>query len=187
MTHACVSLHMHGACKDRMHTHASRMHMHIHMRMRMHMHMHMRMMHMHASCNKPHTQHVHVQASMCFAIECRIDILCNHAFTDEDFICVRKIMLSSVGNRRYAELGTDFVDIPPHHIVIQGKFIRVFHREMRSAGCWACAARIKIVGLFQIKSPDGQMTEASLIETSDEEPALEDADIVAGVASDTEG
>ena len=109
-----------------MHTHASRMHMHIHMRMRMHMHMHMhmRMMHMHASCNKPHTQHVHVQASMCFAIECRIDILCNHAFTDEDFICVRKIMLSSVGNRRYAELGTDFVDIPPHHIVIQGKFIR---------------------------------------------------------------
>ena len=58
---------------------------------------------------------------------------------------------------------------------------------MRLAGCWACAARIKIVGLFQMRLPDGQMTEASLIETSDEEPALEDADIVAGVASDTEG
>ena len=163
MALAWISLHTHGACKDRMHAHASRTHMH---------------MHMHASCNKSHMQHVHMQASMCFVIECRIDILCNPVFDDEDFCDVQKIMLCRPGKRQYAERGTDFVDLPPRRIVIQGTFIRLLHQEMKAAKVGHTNIKIVVAGLIHF--PGGEVTE--ICKTSDDEAVMDDVIVGAAIS-----
>ena len=99
-------------------------------------------------------------------------------FNDDDFYDVRKIMLVAQGKRQYAEGGTDFDDIPPHHIVIQGKFIRLLHDEMKA---WPkLHSKLVVVGSFHLVSPDGQASVGG--EESDEEAMVHEivADVMCG-------
>ena len=100
--------------------------------------------------------------------------MCNPVFNDDDFYDVRKIMLVAQGKRQYAEGGTDFDDIPPHHIVIQGRFKRLFHDEMKALP-GKLRSKLVAVGFFHLVSPDGG-------EESDEEPMVDEivADVMSG-------
>ena len=106
--------------------------------------------------------------------------MCNPGFGDDDFRAVCQIILCGKGKRQYAEYATDFVDLPPHHIAIQGKFIRLFHKEMAAAKVGNRGTKIVVAGLFPLRSRDGEATECG--EESDEEPAMDD-DIVKDVIS----
>ena len=80
-------------------------------------------------------------------------------------------MLVANGKRQYAEGGTDFDDLPPHHIIIQGKFIRLFHEEMKALPS-KLNTRIVVAGFFHLVPPDGQASERG--EESDEEPMMDE-------------
>jgi hypothetical protein len=88
-------------------------------------------------------------------------------------------MLVAQGKRQYAEGGTDFDDIPPHHIVIQGRFIRLFHDEMKALP-GKLKSKLVVVGFFHLVSPDGQASVRG--EESDEEPMVDEivADVMSG-------
>jgi hypothetical protein len=89
------------------------------------------------------------------------------------------MLVADEGKRQYAEGGTDFDDIPPHHIVIQGRFIRLFHDEMKALP-GKLKSKLVVVGFFHLVSPDGQASVRG--EESDEEPMVDEivADVMSG-------
>lgn len=118
-------------------------------------------MHMHASCNmlthvtcshacNMHRVRVFGFASICFVIQCMIDIICDQLFDDEQFKNIEGIKLSRNNGRDYDHNCCVFQDIPPHHIVIQGKFLRVIHTKMKDLKMTRLRCRLDVAGTFAI-------------------------------------
>ena len=148
-------------------------------------------MHMHASCNMlthvtcSHACNMHrVQVfgfvSICFVIQCQrqrtqIDIICDQKFDDEQFMNIEGIMLSRNGCQEYEPGCCVFQDIPPHHIVIQGKFLRVIHAKMNDLKLSQHhACRLKVAGTFAMpkqrvwRKVEGEIESGSSSSTSED-------------------
>ena len=135
---------------DRMHTHASCMHMVASCTCIMHMHASYKML-THATCSHACNMHrvrVFGLAFKCVIIQGQIDIICDPDFTDEQFNNVEGIELARPNARDYDPNIAAFHEIPPHHIVIQGKYLRVIHWKMQDQKCLSKQCRLKIAGTF---------------------------------------
>ena len=173
MAHAWIEcIHMHHACTCMHHASCTCI------------------MHMHASCNMlthvtcSHACNMHrVQVfgfvSICFVIQCRlghlIDIICDQKFDDEQFMNIEGIMLSRNGCQEYEPGCCVFQDIPPHHIVIQGKFLRVIHAKMNDLKLSQHhACRLKVAGTFAMpkqrvwRKVEGEIESGSSSSTSED-------------------
>jgi len=71
-------------------------------------------------------------------------------FDDEQFTNVEGIRLCRNRSREYENECCAFQEIPPHHIVIQGKFLRVIHAKMQDLKMTRIRCRLDVAGTFAL-------------------------------------
>ena len=86
---------------------------------------------------------------------------------------MNEIRLYRAGGRPYIPELANFSDIPPHHIVIQGKYVAVVNAKMKAARMKSLGCKLRIAGCFaihKIKEVDLNRSSLSSSSSSANEP-----------------